>query len=579
MAARIKLTSLLISICIPFLSGGNAECGYTGQENASVQSVSSEHSDAADLLNWKFKPGDTVRLKYGGAATGFQAVQGAFFGKVGAGEAETLYKAEGRLSAEGPAQYRQERATGSYSPREEQAGQNSIWRSISEKLWPAMSFGLFHSANSSAYDFDTAGSSDRPRFQFRFSLNRYSPEGSLLPFFSAPSGPRDISIPRDETASYFGPLGGLFVPSMAKLNNHFYSWRPRGFGSPSEEYSGLSNSIENENPLIGAFSSFIHPLNPVTVKTSYKSHNMTAQNDSAIDPARVDRFPFTKKDANFDAQWDFDAPFSVNFGYQWQRWERDPEYWENASTDEHSARIGAKTSPFSWLNLSAFYSQSLRMGSNYSFMEANPEKPEKLLLPKFSLADRSGAKLDFKSEFVPAKQLNIALNCGFSSDTYDKSAVGITDGTSWTAGAAITWTPISRLAFNVNFQHEEFSTRQGLGSSSTAGLVNASDTLDTIGMAINFSLIPDKLSFISRGSYSVSNSGSIGNTDGSSGDLTRIESFLRYSYNRQLSLRCGYMHESLGAGQNSLSFWDPITNKTLKSYSSHVGLGVINYDF
>ncbi len=579
MAARIKLIGVLTSICILLLSRGEVECGYTGLENVAFQRVSSEYPEAADLLNGKLEQGKADWLKYIKDIKDFRAVQGTICEKLSAIDADTLLNIGTGHFAELPASYSPELKYERSSGSEEQAEKPSIWRSIGEKLWPAMSFGFIHPQDSSAYDFGAAGSSERPRFQFRFSLNRYSPEGLPQPFFSAPPSARDISLPHDEIASYYGPSGGVLMPSLAKLNSSAYSWHPGGYGLPSEEYSGLSNSIEQENPLSWYFSSFRHPFNPITVKTSYKSYNMTAQNDSAIDPARVDRFPFTKKDANFDAQWDFDAPFSLNLGYQWQRWERDPEYWEGASTDEHSARIGAKTSPFSWLNLSATYSQSLRMGSNYNFMEANPEKPEQLLLPKFSLADRNGSRVDFTTEFVPVKQLSIALNYGFSSDTYDKSAVGIKDGTSWTAGAVISWQPFSRLAFNLDFQHEEFSTNQSLGGSSGLRLTNASDTLDTVGMAINFSIIPDKLSFISRGSYSVANSGAAGKAEANSGDLTRIESFLRYSYNRQLSLRCGYMHESLGAGQNSLSFWDPITNKTITSYSSHVGLGVINYDF
>jgi len=86
-------------------------------------------------------------------------------------------------------------------------------------------------------------------------------------------------------------------------------------------------------------------------------------------------------------------------GYRWQRWERDPEYWEDVSTDEHTQRVALKASPLSWLNVSTAYSQTFRTGSICSTKQ-NPRTLNKSFT-KFGLADRTRNRMDLtQSSFV-----------------------------------------------------------------------------------------------------------------------------------------------------------------------------------
>jgi len=440
--------------------------------------------------------------------------------------------------------------------------------------------------NSGATD---PGSSDRwngswfeqPRLQFQFIYNRQGSE-RYVPFAMPSSYTRkDNPFFKDDFVSYSAVPRGLVFPGDARLGRMIDSGLRLGdrLFSPTL-YTELSNHIEQEDLLLGYLSSLSDPLNPVVIKTHYRSYDSNAQTDTMTGLIRADHFPYNRRDAAVDAYWEVNGFFSVDVGYRWQRWERDPEYWENASTDEHLPKIVLKASPFQWLNVSASFSQSIRTSSDYRLMKADPELPEQMLLPKFSQADRNRNRFDFTTQLSPSKDLGISLNCGFAMDSYGNSVFNLMDGRSWSAGASGYWAPISRLVFSASLLHEEFNSRQFAGASASAGIYETRDTLDSVGAGLNLVLIPEKLNFIARGSYSISRSdGTAARVGYGCGVLSRFENFLRLQYSPQLSFRCGYLFEGFGTGQGGIAFVDPYSDTELKDYNAHVMVAVVNYEF
>ncbi|MFZ2446203.1 MAG: MtrB/PioB family outer membrane beta-barrel protein [Syntrophobacteraceae bacterium] len=595
MKARLKGMVIGLSAgMMVFFAGHAAGAERVLGNRAGGSYAAAEYAESLDLLNGKFKPKRTVALDYcevkipsfkerveivspgdgfGGASTVLSGGDTLFVapnGRVG----DCLERDWSSRSASG--------GSGKDTGLSGAAAEQGFYRRSHGQgtVVPVIS-GFNPSSEETSHYFQPAGGYDRPRFQFQFSFNSYASDYNVMQSFATvPSYTRnDRSPPNDPSLSYLGNSGSLFMLGQSLLNNTFsFGWRS-GDNPASERYWGLSNTIEPEHPLFGYITEFKRPFNPLRFNTSIRSYDSHSTSDAATDLIRADRFPYLTKDVKVDAMWDMASPFSVNMGYRWQRWERDPEYWENASTDEHTQRVALKASPLSWLNVSTGYSQSFRSGSNYRLIEANPQDPEQILLPKFGLADRTRTGVDLTTELIPSKDMNIALTYGVSSDAYAKSIYNLIGGTSWAVGAALTWTPFSRLAFHVNYQHEEFSTRQASGI--VAGdITRADDTLDTASAGMIYTLIPDRLSFVSRGSYSFSRSNyQVGDIPAGTGALARAESFVRVRCSDKFSFRCGYLYEDFGAGKGVIIFRDPLTGKSPFDYGAHVALAVINYEF
>lgn len=390
------------------------------------------------------------------------------------------------------------------------------------------------------------------------------------------------SLRADSIDSFHGFSDGLLFPGLLKQAGILsYGWRS-GERAAADYFPGFLFGAEEpeRNQLHSYLSSFRR--SPVSLKTSFKSSDLHNRSDSPSDLIRTDRFPFMKHDASFEAKWDFDSPFSVNIGYRWEKWQRDPSYWEKASTDEHSPRVGIKASVSDWLELGASFTRSVRIGSDYHLMEANPEKPEQSLLPKFSFADRTSLVVNFTAEVMPAHNLNLSFNYGFSDDSFKKSVFNLVDGTSWQSGAEIRWAPFSRLQLRAHYLHEEFTTRQAGVATGATGIFQTKDNLDTVGAGFDLALVPGKLNFVSRGSYSLAqSSGEIANMPSGPSELAQFESYFRYRYSDRLSLKCGYLFEQMGTGQNGIFFRESLGSRGRdpSGYNSHIVLGVINCDF
>ena len=215
-------------------------------------------------------------------------------------------------------------------------------------------------------------------------------------------------------------------------------------------------------------------------------------------------------------------------------------------------------------------------------MEVNPDEPELYLLPKFSLADRERSKIDFAAELKPLNDLNFLFTYSFSEDAYSNSAVNLIDGTSWESVAVMKWLPFERLALNLNYLHEEFSTSQAGNCQGANSIFQTNDTLDSVGGGFDFAVVPGKLSFISRGSYSIVRSDCKFDNMPGRGELIRFETFFRYKYSDDLSIKSGYLFETADAGRDGLFLRDPLWDgfMTLSSgYKTHIAMVVLNYEF
>ncbi len=131
--------------------------------------------------------------------------------------------------------------------------------------------------------FPAAGGFDQPRFRFQFTFNRYISDYNVMQAFTtAPSYTHnDRFRPNDLSAAYFGNSGSLLMPGQTMLNNTVsFGWRS-GDNSVSEQYWGLSNTIEPEHPLFGYITEFKRPFNPLRFNTSFRSYDSHSTSDAA----------------------------------------------------------------------------------------------------------------------------------------------------------------------------------------------------------------------------------------------------------------------------------------------------------
>lgn len=415
---------------------------------------------------------------------------------------------------------------------------------------------------------------------FSISYDKFEPEFQMPSFPFGPSflrsGPG--GLPSGEAALW----NGSFSPGW-RVSDHSF---PGGFGERTVT-GGYVRGIGSDGagiettPLFSSLSPF--GGFPGSRTPSNFSHAPSlVPIDSAADLIRPERSNLTRHNASFETAWEFDSPLSINLRYRWDRWEGESSYWESAPRDEHTPSLGVRISPVEWLNLGLSYSRSIRLGSDNHLMEVNPDEPELYLLPKFSLADRERSKIDFAAELKPLNDLNFLFTYSFSEDAYSNSAANLIDGTSWESVAVMKWLPFEHLALNLNYLHEEFSTSQAGNCMGANSIFQTKDTLDSVGGGLDFVVVPGKLNFISRGSYSIVRSDcKLDNMPGS-GELIRFETFLRYRYSDALSIKSGYLFETADAGRNGFFLRDPLWDgiMTLSSgYKTHVAMVVLNYEF
>ncbi|MDE2059539.1 MAG: MtrB/PioB family decaheme-associated outer membrane protein [candidate division NC10 bacterium] len=458
--------------------------------------------------------------------------------------------------------------------------------------------------------------------------------------------------------------GGLSLPLQTRITGKVsYGWR-------LQDESFVSHTI---NPALAADPQLALPRNsldgdirttlvtlnatsrplaalPLTLNSGYRFYDFNNRTPEIVFPATTVRdtslavgpevstpFSYRKHNAHLDAGYPLLSDLHVNLGYEWERWDRDPNQREVPTSDEHFLKTSLDYTPIDWLLLRAAYRRSWRNIGNYNpqahdahvttNIEGEAFVPDPLgqsiLLRKFDEADRTRDRVEILASITPIETLSFTATYSLIRDDFGLSPLGLQDSRGWSLGGDLTYSPRSWLSFFVNYVREEFNYDQLSRSRAVVGdtvsdfsdfnwrSINR-DKVDTYGVGADVSLIPKRLNF--RLTYSFSDADTIINsfnpvtpTSGtvaqqatatavryplSNTNLHTLIAALRYNLTRNWSLKGEYRFEQFrekdwatdAIGQSGLTNLSPTTDtflgaRFLQNYDAHIGAFTLRYQF
>jgi len=440
------------------------------------------------------------------------------------------------------------------------------------------------------HEFNTGIELAQPNYQFRvgYNLSIFENDNKSLALFSNPSDL--LSLPPDNMANYVTAGGGVNLPYRSRITGAFsYGWLVQDSAViPNDSPISGSSNLE-VNTLTGFISAVSRPINPLTVKGYYRIYDFHDNaNDTLVsalggDSLRSLHYPFMRQTASADAKWTFPIPVSIDVEYKYDQMNRD---YNNGDTTEHTPKVALKATPFNWLNLIGTYSHSIRDGSGYISPSFTAEE---IALSKFYAADREQDRVDFVAEIMPLNNLTFSVNYGLANDSYDRNPFGLLSDKRWSAGIDVAWNPISRLSLNAGYMHEQFRTRERADLNSfididPGPILLTNDYFDTVCVGMDLVIIPEKLDFNSRYSYSFADTDfNNSNLPPLKDTISRFESYFRYRFTKNISAKVGYIFEQFSISGDYSRYTFPDDSYDLdgyyKPYTAHMILGMLQYRF
>jgi MtrB/PioB family decaheme-associated outer membrane protein len=298
--------------------------------------------------------------------------------------------------------------------------------------------------------------------------------------------------------------GGLSLPLRTRITGKVsYGWRlqdktfvPHTINSVlaanpqlALPQNGLDGEIRTTLVTLNATSRPLTAL-PLTLNGGYRFYDFNNRTPQIVFPAHTVRdtsltaetrvtapYSYTKHNARLDAGYPLLNNLHFNLGYEWERWDRDSQYRETPTSDEHFLKTSVDASPLDWLLLRAAYRRSWRNIDKY-----NPQahlahvvtdiegeelghgvadlQGQSILLRKFDEADRTRDRVEILASITPVETFNFTTTYSLIRDDFDKSPLGLQESWGWSLGGDVTYSPFSWLSFFVNYMREEFKYDQ-----------------------------------------------------------------------------------------------------------------------
>ncbi|WP_337287038.1 MtrB/PioB family decaheme-associated outer membrane protein [Candidatus Methylomirabilis sp.] len=381
--------------------------------------------------------------------------------------------------------------------------------------------------------------------------------------------------------------GGLSLPYRTRITGKVsYGWR-------LQDESFVSHTINPalaadpqlalpRNSLDGEIRTTLVTLNgtsrplaalPLTLYGGYRFYDFNNRTPEIVFPTHTVRdtsltaetrvtapSSYTKHNAHLDAGYSLLSDLHFKLGYEWERWDRDSQYRETPTSDEHFLKTSVDFTPVDWLLFRGAYRRSWRNIDEYvtqaheahvvSDIEGEDLGPgvpnlqgQSILLRKFDEADRTRDRVELLASVTPFETLNFTTTYSLIRDDFDKSGLGLQESWGWSLGGDLAYSPFSWLSFFVNYMREEFKydqlsrSRPVVSNVSTATTPAAGcaftnptaavsnvvcdfsdfnwrslnrDKVDTYGVGTDVALIPKRLNF--RLTYTFSDADTIINS-------------------------------------------------------------------
>ncbi len=451
-------------------------------------------------------------------------------------------------------------------------------------------------------------------FQFRveYGLSKYDNDYETLFIPNLANNPpldNRIWLAPSNIAHYANAAGGVNLPYRTRINAAFsYGWLFQDDTSFFPVIGGFTQTTPiggpglDANSILGQITATSRPIDPLTLKFSYRAYHyddtgnialVTATGDigDRLDYLHSHHYPFTRQTVSFGGDYRVAKPLSLNVEYRNEQVDRD---FSNGDTSENSIKFGAKALACDYANFLMTYTHAARDGAN-GFVES--DDTQQVIIAKFYQGDRVRDKVDFVAEFLPMDNLTFSGNVGISSDSYKNSAFGLLDDDVWSFGFDASWSPIKQVSLTAGYVYEHYKTRAVGTSTSLPGGTTTQididpgpdlktiDTFHTFSIGSELIIIPEKLTLSTRGSYSFANSNyhnfRLPDLDTA---LAHMDAFLKYRFTKSLAAKIGYIFEEFDISPPYATIYTtrPIEYDIegyYKDYSAHMFMAMIQYTF
>jgi MtrB/PioB family decaheme-associated outer membrane protein len=299
-------------------------------------------------------------------------------------------------------------------------------------------------------------------------------------------------------------VSGTFSYSMLRQDETFLTNVAAGLaGATNADSQGRTSADAKANLVAGNILLTSRPLTNVTATARYRYFEY--QNDTPIH-SFVNTFApngnlvagtltsgqerFTRQTGSFDLGWRPVRQVSVKGGYEYEHWSRGDFDGKNFGTDEHSLKASMNVTPVNWLLGRVSYTYGNRNLANYGNDPLAGNGPGFL---KFNYADRVRNRVDTMLQLSRWETFTPSINFGYAVDNFSKSAYGLTDDQNVSAGANLTWTPLSWLTASADYTYERHDATQRIYQANNPFVTDSKDEFHIVGLNAILEIIPKKL--------------------------------------------------------------------------------------
>jgi MtrB/PioB family decaheme-associated outer membrane protein len=160
--------------------------------------------------------------------------------------------------------------------------------------------------------------------------------------------------------------------------------------------------------------------------------------------------PFTKSNAEFNANYLFARAFSVTAGYAYETWKRDAEERNIAKTTEGTPKVSVDFTGLEWVTLRGSYAKGTRRGNNYQDSTDAFDFPG---FRRFDEGNRNRDRTALVALFTPNDRVNFSLSWQDWNDKFPV-AFGAQSDKSNMVGVDADWSPGNRFSVGAGYSIE-----------------------------------------------------------------------------------------------------------------------------
>jgi MtrB/PioB family decaheme-associated outer membrane protein len=300
----------------------------------------------------------------------------------------------------------------------------------------------------------------------------------------------------------------------------------------------------------------------------------------ASNPVPNTAYDYERREIKLRGEYRTTIGMKLYAGLDNERFERNRQDRSRTTTNRLWFRLRSRLGDNADIDLDLFAED--RDGSSYETVD-NPAAPENPLMRKYNIADRERTGFRLHGSIFGGERSDFGWEYEYSKDSYNESAIGLTDSTYQHVGADLTYLLSQTASFYASVYNEQIRTDQRNSQSFSVPDWSATtdDQFTTVTMGVTYPGLLGPLDANIDYTWSQSVGETHNNTSGlptSFPDQRSLRQNIRlglsYPYSDSLSFGFDYFFESLDSDDWSLDGVNPDTIPNLLS----LGANAWNYD-